>query len=167
MPSQIFSFARLMPLIAGVALAGCGGSKDSSSEAALENACTGKGIVVSEAWARSTREGQPATAAYLSICSADGDDKLISATFSGAAATELHITSTSEDGTASMSQTSEIALPEKEAITLKPGGAHIMIIGVTEIIAPGDAPVLTLEFENADPIQVTLDVRDAMGGGHH
>lgn len=166
MPSQNLTFACIFPLFAAITLAGCGAPQESTSNAVSENACGGEGIVISEAWARSAREGQPATAAYLSLCSAEGDDKLISATFSGANATELHITATNEDGTASMNQTPDIALPVGEAVTLKPGGAHIMMIGVNETIAPGDAPILTLEFENADPIEITLEVRDAMGGHH-
>ena len=161
--------APMAPLLASLALAACGGAENAGADAA-QSACGGDGVVVSEAWARSARAGQAATAAYMTLCS-DAGDALVSAAFASAGATELHVTTTSEDGTASMSPTSQIDLPAGEAVGLKPGGAHIMMIGVTEALAPGDAPTLTLEFENAGAVEVALEVRDAMStdghsGGH-
>ncbi|VAW03842.1 hypothetical protein MNBD_ALPHA05-1370, partial [hydrothermal vent metagenome] len=42
--------------------------------------------------------------------------------------------------------------------SLAPGGAHIMLMGLGKAFAPGDAPVLQLQFENAPAMEVTLDV---------
>lgn len=167
MPVKTLISSRLIPLLAATALAGCGAPQNDAADTADQTACGGEGIVVNDAWARAARQDQPATAAYLSLCSADGNDALVSASFAGANATELHVTVTSEDGTAAMSQTQSIDLPAGETVALKPGGAHIMMIGVTEAIAPGDSPVLTLEFEKADPVEIELEVRDGMSGHHH
>ena len=153
---------------AALALAACGG-QDSETDAASANAgaCNGEGVAVSDAWVRAARAGQPATAAYFSICSGGADDAIVAASFAGAGATELHLTVANEDGTASMPQTETIVLPAGETVALKPGGAHIMFIGVAEDIAEGDAPSLRLEFETAPPMDIALEVRDAMGGGGH
>lgn len=156
----------LSTIFAGLTLTACGASDDNAATASAQSACEGDGVTVNEAWARSSRAGQPTSAAYMSLCSAEGDT-LVSASFSGANATELHVTVTGEDGTASMSQTPEITLPAGELVALEPGGAHIMMIGLDAALAPGDAAAITLEFEKAGAVEIDLDVRDAMGAGHH
>lgn len=157
--------APMAAFVASLALAACGAPENTGADTA-QSACGGEGVVVSEAWARSARAGQPATAAYMTLCS-DAGDALVSAAFEGADATELHVTTIDADGIASMFPTSQIDLPAGEAVALKPGGTHIMVIGVTEALAPGDAPGITLEFENAGAVEVTLEVRDAMSADGH
>ena len=156
----------LAPFAAALALAACGAPEDTAAGDAAQAACDGDGVAVNEAWARSARAGQPTSAAYMSLCSTGGD-ALVSAAFSGADATELHVTVIGEDGTASMSQTPQIVLPAGETVALKPGGAHIMMIGLNEALAPGDAASVTLEFEKAGAVEVALEVREAMDSGRH
>jgi hypothetical protein len=132
-------------------------------------ACGGaNGIVASEAWVRAAPEGAPMSAAYLVLCNGGAADRLVGATFEGAGAVELHVSSTSEDGMTGMSQMKEgLPLPAGETVTLAPGGSHIMLIGIDARIADGDAPAITLEFENAPPLAVTLDVRTPAEAAEH
>lgn len=154
---------------ASLALGACGAENGDAENAvsAGGEACPESGIAVTDGWVRAARAGQPATAAYFSVCNGDADDELIAASFAGAQTTELHQTVTAADGTASMTPTSSIPLPSGETVTLKPGGTHIMLIGVGDAIASGDSVAITLEFANADPMEVTLEARDAISAAGH
>ncbi len=155
-------------------LAGCGDNpasteKTARAETADEPRCVDNtGVIVSDAWIRSSRTGQPTSAAYLTLtnCS-DQDDALIAAAFAGAGATELHATAMSTDGVASMTQEKTIAIAAGDTISLEPGGGHIMLVGLADAVAIGADPVLTLKFENAEALNVTFEVRDAMSGDDH
>lgn len=158
----------LIVLSAGsLALGACGADTGDAETAAVAEACPESGIAVTEGWVRAAGADRPATAAYFSICNGDADDALIAASFDGAQATELHQTITSADGMASMTPTDSIPLPSGEAVMLKPGGTHIMLIGIDDAIASGDNVTITLEFANAAPMEVTLEARDAMSADGH
>lgn len=157
--------AAIKILMAGAAalLAGCGG--DAGETASAANACGGDGVVVSNAWARAARAGQPTSAAYLTMCNgAAADDALIAVSMDGARAAELHVTSMSAQGVASMAQAEKITLPAGETVLLEPGGAHVMLIGLDRAISPDDAPSLRLEFEHAPPQEIVLEVRAVADG---
>jgi len=158
--------ARTAFLAALVAcLAGCSGDR-AKSEAASGAICESSGVAASGAWMRAARASQPTSAAYLTLCNgAAADDALISVSFAGAQSAELHITTMNEDGVASMAPADKLALPAGGIASLAPGGAHIMLIGLMGAFEPGDAPVLQLQFKNAPPMDVVLEVRSA--GEHH
>ncbi len=149
-------------------------SKDpgNSHKESAENHCVASAdIAVSDAWIRSSRAGQPTSAAYLTMtnCGKE-DDTLISASFDGSGAVELHMTAMTGDGMtsmASMTPTHGVTLPAGETITLEPGGGHIMLIGMTESVVTDSNPVLTLEFEKAATLNITFEVRDAIHGNDH
>lgn len=158
---------RFLPILAALAALGaaaCSNSQDRATDAA----CAADGIIASDGWARATRPGQQMGAAYLSLCNGtDAPDRLVAASFAGAAATELHASTVSEDGVASMTPVEGgLELPPGEAVAMAPGGTHIMLIGLESPLAEGDKPSITLEFENAPPQTLVLDVR-APGEGEH
>ncbi len=140
---------RHFPLAFLFALAACGEPAPS--------ACGDEGITVSGAWLRAAGEGQPMSAAYMELCNgADAPDRLVAARFAGAETAEIHITSMSDDGMASMAPAEGgLALAPHEKTALAPGGAHIMLIGLSAPIAAGEDATIILEFENAEPMTVT------------
>ncbi|VAW06404.1 hypothetical protein MNBD_ALPHA05-306 [hydrothermal vent metagenome] len=140
-----------------IALGACSrGGDDNVADAA----CEGPGIAVSDAWMRAARPGQPTSAAYLTLCNgAEADDVLISVSLAGAQHAELHQTTMKQNGVASMASSPGLTLPAGSTASLAPGGAHIMLIGLGKAFAPGDAPVLQLQFENAPALEVALEVR--------
>jgi len=142
------------------------GACSRSSNDNASTACEGPGIVVSEAWMRAARAGQPASAAYLTLCNgAETDDALISVSLAGAKYAELHRTTMKQNGVASMAPSPGLSLPAGMPATLAPGGAHIMLMGLEQAFSPGDAPVLQLQFENAPALEVTLEVRSITDQG--
>lgn len=150
-------------------LSACGNGAEENT-AAQTAACSGGGVWASDAWIRAARAGQPTSAAYLTLCNGEEtDDKLTSVAFDGAGAVELHVTQMSDDNMASMTPSHGIPIGAGENAVLEPGGAHIMLIGVSEALAPGDTRNLTLSFENAPDLVVEFEVREQSheGGAHH
>ncbi len=156
-------------LLGAAMVAACGRNAPEDQAAAHAGAqCPEPGIAVTQAWARPTRAGRQTSAAYLTLCNGgDEADALTGVSFSAAAAVELHETVVDNDGIASMSPIDEVALPAGEAANLAPGGAHIMLIGLTDTLEPGENVELLLEFKNAPPMTVAFNVRDAGSGQHH
>lgn len=53
----------------------------------------------------------------------------------------------------------QIAVAPGETVTLAPGGLHVMCVDVAEPLQEGDRMPLTLVFEEAGDVSVTVDVR--------
>jgi copper(I)-binding protein len=63
-----------------------------------------------------------------------------------------------------MRQVDEIKIPAHGETVLKPGGYHIMLIGLTRKIKAGDLVDLTLEFNNDKQQTVKAEVKKIMQG---
>jgi periplasmic copper chaperone A len=55
-----------------------------------------------------------------------------------------------------------LPIPSGGSVALKPGSYHVMLIGLKKPLAPGETISLTLTFEKAGNISVTVPVQ-AMG----
>ncbi|GJL92192.1 copper chaperone PCu(A)C [Hyphococcus sp.] len=155
---HILKAISLLPI---VALAAC--AKPETS------ACNGDGVAAANAWLRAASEGQPMSAAYVELCNGgDNADRLVAVKFDGAEAVELHQSNMSDDGMASMAPAEGgLELPAHEKTALAPGGAHIMLIGVTEALEEGEEAAITLEFENAPPQTLLFEVRSRNNVSEH
>ena len=122
---------------------------------ALAIAQTGN-IEIKDAWARATPGGAENGAAYLTLMSPTGD-RLTGVTSPAAAKTQLH-EMTNDGGVMKMRELSAIDLPPGQPVTLKPGGAHIMMMGLDHPLRPGESIRLTLRFEKAGTRDVTAAV---------
>jgi copper(I)-binding protein len=58
-----------------------------------------------------------------------------------------------------------LEIPAGGAVELKPGGLHLMLIGLKAPLSEGGNVPLTLVFDNGMRVDAALSVR-AMGGGH-
>lgn len=61
-------------------------------------------------------------------------------------------------GEMKMQQVMEIALPAGTAVELKPGGYHVMFIGLVNPLQTGDTIELTLKFRNAGEVTISVPV---------
>ena len=135
-------------VLAALALAACGGSG------------TAGGITVSDAWARPSPMMERAGAAYLVLRNnGAADDKLLSVESDVAKTIELHETKES-GGMMEMSPVPSVPVPANGQAELKPGGFHVMLIGLNRELKVGDKVQLTLNFEKAGKIPVTAEVRE-------
>ena len=117
-------------------------------------------IEVAGAWARPTVGQGRTSAAYMTIANkGDAGDLLKSARTPKAQSVELHQTIMTDDGVMQMRKV-EGAVPIEAgaSLVLRPGGTHLMLLGLQDALAAGEELILTLEFANAGPVDVVVPV---------
>ena len=108
-------------------------------------------------------------AGFMSLRNAGAQpDRLLSAASPIARVAELH-THIREGEVMRMRPVNDIPLPAGQTVELRPGGLHIMLIGLNAPLVQGARVPLTLRFERAGEVQVELAVESAgaRGAGHH
>lgn len=114
-------------------------------------------VQVSGALCRPTPVGRQTTGCYLTLVSASGD-RLASVASSAAGRAQIH-ESRMESNMMMMQELKDgLPLPAGQSVELKPGGNHIMLLGVSEPLKTGDTVPLTLTFASAAPVEVTATV---------
>jgi len=115
-------------------------------------------LAIGHPYARPTVPRQTVGGGFMSIANNGADDRLLSATSAAAMSVEMH--SMSMDGDVMrMRQVDAITLPAGKTIELKPGALHLMLMGLKAPLKPGDTLPLTLKFEKAGEVAVTLNVQ--------
>ena len=119
-------------------------------------------ISVSNAWSRASMGMARAGVAFLTLKnSGKVDDKLVSASADISKKVELH-THLMDNGIMRMRQVKSIDVPAGATTQLKPGGLHIMFIGLKAPLKKGGSFPLTLNFEKSGSVKTTVTVH---GGG--
>lgn len=124
---------------------------------------TAPSVVIEHPWARPTAPRQSVGAAYMLLRS-PGGDRLLGGSSPVAARVELHETRMEGD-VMRMRAREVLDLPPGQAVTLAPGGLHVMLIGLAEPLAAGQRVPLTLRFERGGEQQVEVVVGGAEGAG--
>lgn len=100
------------------------------------------------------------SAVYMRIVNSGGAaDRLVAASTDAAAAVELHESRMVGDVMQMAPVEGGIPVPANGEVELKPGGLHVMLIGLTRDLQPGDTVTLTLTFEGAGAVTVEAPVR--------
>ena len=117
-------------------------------------------LVLTAPWSRAAGQGGTG-AGYLTIRNAGAaPDRLLSATTPAAGRVELH--SHVRDGDVlRMRPVTAIDLPAGQAVSLQPGGLHLMLIGLTQPLRQGETVPVTLTFERAGTVQASLAIQAA------
>jgi copper(I)-binding protein len=120
---------------------------------------TGGGFIIAgDAWARPAGVGQ-GSAAYLRITNGTiAADTLVGASTNAAARASIHRTTTDANGMTGMEPVT-LPIPAGQTVTLEPGGYHVMLMDLTEDLAPGGHVELTLTFEHVGPLNVQAEIR--------
>ena len=113
-------------------------------------------VTVAALWVRATVPAQKATGAFMQLKS-DADARLVSAASPVAGVVEIHEMMMDKD-VMKMSPIDGLALPAGQAVELKPGGYHVMLIDLKGQVKEGDQVPLTLTVENKDGSRQTLEV---------
>ena len=113
-------------------------------------------VKVDQAWARPTVPGQQGGGGFLSITSPAGD-RLIGGSTPLAERFELHTMAMKGD-VMEMRQLDAVDLPAGKTVEFKPGGLHVMFIGLKQPLAIGSKVPVTLKFEKAGEVKVEFDV---------
>lgn len=143
------------------------GTSHDEGNAATPAAASGRigNVVVAGGWAREAT-GEEA-AIYLTISDFGAADRLLGGTTEAAAEVQIHETRV-VGATASMHPLEGLDIPVGGSVELKPGGLHIMLLGLREPLEPGDTVTITLEFEVAGKVALEIPVRalTATNGGN-
>jgi copper(I)-binding protein len=111
---------------------------------------------VSGAWVRATVAAQQPAGGYMTITSARGGKLVEVRSPSGMA--EMH--EMAMDGNVMrMRQVTAIDLPAGKPVALKPGGLHLMLMGLKAPLKAGESVSFTLVVEGADGKRETLALK--------
>jgi hypothetical protein len=110
----------------------------------------------SGAWVRATVAPQQPAGGYMTLTSARGGKLVEVRSPSGMA--EMH--EMAMDGNVMrMRQVGAITLPAGKPVELKPGGLHLMLMGLKAPLKAGDSVSFTLVVEGADGKRETLELK--------
>ena len=129
------------------------------------------GLQIGNPWARATPKGSTVTAGYLTIINKGTEtDRLIGGSAAPASRLEVHDTVT-ENGVARMRQVTSLEIKPGQTIELKPGGMHLMLMGLKQPLSKGQTVKGTLVFEKAGTVAVEFTVQppgatSGASGGH-
>lgn len=116
-------------------------------------------LTVTDAWARPGLPGET-SAIYFQIDNpTKADDKLLSVSSDAAMMVELHMSSVSSDGVMSMTQQDSVLVPAGAQTVFEPGGLHVMMMGLTRELKPGDQIQFTLKFKDSGEFTTQAQVR--------
>jgi copper(I)-binding protein len=119
----------------------------------------GEVVMVDDPYVRAVPPGQPNSASFMALHNNSKQDHvLVGASSSTAEVVELH-THTMEEGMMRMRKVDKIDLPAGEKISLKPGGLHVMLIGLRQKLVPGDKIDLTLIFDDGSQMKLDAPIR--------
>jgi hypothetical protein len=102
-------------------------------------------------------QGQAAGGGFLKITGGAAGDRLIAGSTTVSSAVELH-TMSMEGDVMRMRQVPAIEVPAGGTVELKPGGLHVMFMGLKQPLKAGDTFPLTLRFEKAGEVKVDVKV---------
>lgn len=112
---------------------------------------------VKDPWVRGTVAGQKATGVFGQIVSTSGG-KLVSASSPVAGVAEIHEMAM-EGNVMKMRAVPALDLPAGKAVELKPGGYHLMLMGLKNELKAGDTVPVTLVVEGADGKRETVELK--------
>lgn len=114
-------------------------------------------VTAKDAWVRGTVPAQTSTGAFVTLTST-AEARLVKAASPLAKIVEIH-ESTTKDGVSRMQAVESVALPAGKPVQLKPGGLHVMLMGLSRPLRPGDEVPLTLTIEEKGGKRTPLAVR--------
>jgi len=116
-------------------------------------------VTVGDAYARAVPPGQPNSGVFMTLTNDSTQARALVAARSPAAETvELH-THTNDGGVMRMRKIERIEIPAGGSVQLKPGGLHVMLIGLNGDLPPGGTVALELSFDDGSRTQVQAPVR--------
>src|SRR5262245_54963156 len=128
-------------------------------------------LVITQAWSRQTPSGAKVAGGYLTIENkGTSADRLISGSGDVAGRVEVHEMAM-EGGVTKMRPLDKgLVIDPGKTVKLAPGGYHLMLMDLKSEFKQGDKVPVTLQFEKAGKVNVTLDVQgvgaQAPGGDH-
>lgn len=122
-------------------------------------------LTIGHPYARPTAPAQPTGAGYLTLVNRGGDDRLVGVSVAPAIAERVEMHSMSMDGNVMrMREVAGIDVPSAQTIELKPGGLHLMFVGLKAPFTVGQRFPVKLKFRQAGEVGVDIHVEAAPAG---
>ncbi|MEO3782276.1 copper chaperone PCu(A)C [Actinocorallia sp. B10E7] len=170
MSSRLLSlFAALA--VGSVALTGCGEDatdKEASPSPSAPASSTASNpasapLAFENAWVKAAESGM--TGAFGTLVNSTGAEiNLVSATTPASKMVELHEVAGAGGQTQMREKEGGFVIPAGGRLELKPGGYHIMLMGLTQKLEPGNEVAFTLTLKDGAKVDVTAVVKSFMGG---
>ncbi|WP_332690996.1 copper chaperone PCu(A)C [Bosea sp. (in: a-proteobacteria)] len=128
-------------------------------------------LKVEQPWTRATPAGAKVAGGYLAVTnSGSAPDRLLGGSSEVAGKVEIHEMAMN-NGVMTMRGLPEgLAIKPGEKAELKPGGYHLMLMGMKRQLKEGENIKVTLDFEKAGPVAVEFSVQSvgarAPAAGH-
>jgi len=110
------------------------------------------------AWARASIPGSPNGAVYGQFTNETGKDVVIKSVSTDVAGSAMIHETVIREGMVSMKPVPSLVVPAGKSVTCKPGGCHIMLMGIKHPLTPGDTFAATLHFEDGTSMETTVKV---------
>lgn len=121
------------------------------------------GVSIEHAYARAVPHGQPNSAAFMVLKNSSSHDRaLVEARSSVSKVVELH-THKMEGGMMRMRRIDKIDIKAGGETVLKPGGLHIMFIGLKQQLKAGEKVDLELVFDDGHVSKLVIPVKMVAG----
>ena len=122
-------------------------------------------IQVEQPWARATPKGATIGAGYMKITNTGSEpDRLVGGSAPFAGRLEVH-SMTMEQGVMKMREVKDgLEIKPGETVELKPGGYHMMFVGLKQPLKQGEDLIVTLKFAKGGTVEVKYPV-EAVGAG--
>jgi periplasmic copper chaperone A len=114
-------------------------------------------LTIQDAYVRASVPDNPNTAAYFVIKNSSTIRHALTGVKTPVAKAELH-ESIQENGVFKMQHQKNIIIQAESMITLKPGGLHIMLMGLKQPLKLGESVELQLTFEDGSQRVVDIPV---------
>lgn len=136
-----------------VALGGC--SADAKDDAPTT-------VAVVDPWIKASDEGM--TALFGTIVNESASEvAVVSASSDAAARVELHETVGTSGAMSMREKDGGFVVPAHGSVALEPGRDHLMLIGLTRVLSPGDEVTIHLVTGRGDTIEVVAVVKEFAG----
>jgi len=129
---------------------------------------TAGSLKISTPWARATPKGAQVGGGYMTITNTGtAPDRLVGGSTGVSSGFELHEMSM-DGGVMKMRMLKDgLEIKPGETVALKPGGYHVMFMGLKDQLKQGDTFKGTLQFEKAGKVEIEYKIEGiaATGGG--
>ena len=113
-------------------------------------------VKVDGAWARATVQGQKGTGAFMTLTAKEGT-QLVGVSSPAAGVAEVHEMKMEND-VMKMRAVAGLDLPAGQAVSLKPGGYHLMLMDLKAPLQKDSTVPVTLRFKDAKGVESSLDL---------
>ncbi|MBX9651837.1 MAG: copper chaperone PCu(A)C [Xanthobacteraceae bacterium] len=129
-------------------------------------------LVISQAWSRATPGGAKIAGGYLTIENkGSAPDRLVGGSGDIAGKVEVHEMAMNNGVMTMRALDKGLAIEPGKTVKLAPGGYHLMMFDLKGPLKQGDKVPVTLQFEKAGKVTLSLDVQgvgaQAPGGMDH